>query len=84
MSELKVIIEKNGLTRDEAEDLLYKALSVSREGKTHSGEFDDPAMQSIIDLMQTLHKKVIDDILKETMAVLKEDLEVMGGSNGNE
>lgn len=78
MSELKVIIENNGLTREEAEDLLYKALSVSRDGKTHAaGKFDDPAMQSLVDIMIQLHSKITEDILKETMQVLQGDL------NGN-
>lgn len=64
--ELKIKIERpKDMSREEAEELLYKALSMPREGNAHEGGFQDPAMQSVADLMTQLHKRTVETLLDE-------------------
>lgn len=71
---LKVDIDRpKGMSREEAEELLYKALSVSRDGNAHQEGFKDPAMQSVADLMNKLHKRTIDALLDEIFSEIDKE-----------
>tara|TARA_R110000868_G_C10973188_1_gene771551 strand:+ start:86845 stop:87078 length:234 start_codon:yes stop_codon:yes gene_type:complete len=77
---VKVKIElKKGETKEEAEELLFKALDLHRTGEIHTREsFEDPAM---LDISQRV-AKVQEDIHAEMMAEIFEALD--GEYNGHE
>jgi hypothetical protein len=65
-SEVKIKVERpKGISREEAEDILYKALSIPREGNAHKEEFQDPAMQDLANIMKKLHEKIAEDIFQQ-------------------
>lgn len=73
-SELKIKIERpEGMTQEEAEELIYKALSMPRQGEAHQEEFQDPAMQNVVDIMVKLHKNIAKDIATEIFAQLDKE-----------
>lgn len=73
-SEIKIKIERSEkISQEEAEELIYKALSAPRNGNAHTEEFQDPAMQNVVDIMNALHKKIAKDLAKEISDEIEQD-----------
>ena len=67
---MKVKIElAKGETKEEAEELLYKALDSHRKGAQHSEDFQDPVMDQLFAEMKEDYGDIYDDMLQ---AIFKE------------
>lgn len=72
--ELKIKIERPaGMSQEEAENALYKALSMPREGNAHQDSFQDPAMQDVANTMEQLHSQISEDMLEEILTELDKE-----------
>ncbi len=69
---MKVKIERDSdQTEDEAEELLFKALSAQRNGNAHTGDhFPDAAMDHAANKMEVSYNKMLEDMLLEINGVL--------------
>lgn len=68
---VKVQLEK-GETREEAEELLLKALNSQRNGGAHKeDQFPDKAMEHMADKLKRQYRKVMSDIIEDIEGVLK-------------
>jgi hypothetical protein len=72
MPKVKIIVE-DGETMFEAEEMLFKALNASRTGEAHTENFDDPAMRSVLETMETMHKKQYEQMMREIEDILDEE-----------
>ena len=68
----KIILEKNE-SRDEAEELLIKALESHRTGSSHTEEFPDKAMEHIADILKGKHKDMFNEMLEDIFKLLDEE-----------
>lgn len=78
MPSVKIELKK-GETPEQAEELLFKAISSQRNGDTHAEDFSDPAMADLLNLMLTLGDQEYALMLQEINAALSEDFK-----NGHE
>lgn len=70
---IKIIIPKD-LDIFEADEVLYKALSMQAKGDTHMTEsFDDPAMVDVSHKMLDLHDKMYKEMLAEILETLEDE-----------
>jgi len=72
---MKVKIKLEGKeTVLEAEELLFKALSLHRSGDVHLNEsFDDPVMVDISNKMEKIHEDIYQEMMDEVIEALDED-----------
>lgn len=69
---IKIILDKDQ-TKEEAEDLLFKALELHKNGEVHIDEsFDDAAMIDTENRLKTIHSKIYADMLEEINEALEE------------
>lgn len=72
---VKVILEK-GETRDQADELLLKALASHQNGEAHEEDsFLDPAMQDVAAQMVLEYQKVHESMMREISEALDEEFE---------
>ena len=69
MATIKVILEK-GEQEHEAEEKLYKALELHRNGNLHKEDYHDPAMVDLTNKINDLHKKELTSLLEEISELL--------------
>ena len=74
MPNVKIELQ-NGETPEEAEELLFKAISAQRTGDIHREEFHDPAMRDMVQRMQRIHDENFQLMLQEIGQALNEDYE---------
>lgn len=68
----KIILEKNE-TRDEAEEVLLKALESHRTGSSHSEEFPDKTMEHVANKLKNKHQSMFREMLREIDQLLDEE-----------
>ena len=68
---IKIQLDKNQ-TPEEADNSLFKALSLHANGDAHEDKFDDPVMQ---DLLDDLERKFA-EMLSGTMAEIHNELDM--------
>jgi len=63
---MKVSIHlEKGETREEAEELLYKAVTAQRNGNIHTDQFPDPAMEHMAEKMKKRYQEMLVDMVRE-------------------
>lgn len=72
MAKVKIILD-SGETIQEAEDSLIKAITSQDRGEAHTESFDDPAMQSVVNKMEEIHKKIYQEMLADINEALDKD-----------
>lgn len=72
MAQVKIILGKNE-TMQEAEETLYKALDMHRNGDAHKEDFSDPAMRDVVQRMQSAHDKMYKEMMQEIEEVLDQE-----------
>ena len=73
MSTVKILLDE-GESAEEAEELLFKALSVKRGVKHDPQEsWDDPAMQDVENVMLDIYAKQYDLMIKEVIEALENE-----------
>lgn len=72
---IKIIIPKD-LDILEADEVIYKALSMQTKGDTHLKEsFEDPAMVDVSERLLSEHKKVYKEMISEIIEALESEYE---------
>lgn len=71
---VKVILEA-GETPENSENLLFKALESQRTGEAHTEAFPDPAMAHVAEVLQTQHKTMWDEMMREIFEELDGEYE---------
>lgn len=69
---VKITTDK-GQTKEEAEELLYKALDSHRKGAQHSEEFQDPVMSELYSKMKQNYGEIYDSMLEEIFKELDKE-----------
>lgn len=72
---MKIKIDCEGLTPEQAEEELFKALEFQRSGDIHGDEFLDSVMEETAQKMIAMHEKVWEDTLREIEEILDEEYE---------
>jgi hypothetical protein len=73
MGKVKIYVEE-GETLEEAEQDLQKALQYHSSGEVHDEDsYLDPAMKSLTDRLESMHKVMYDNIIKEVMEALDKE-----------
>lgn len=72
MAKVKIILD-SGETIQEAEDSLVKAIISQDQGQAHTEGFEDPAMQSTVNRMEEVHKKIYQEMLTEIFEELDKE-----------
>ena len=72
---VKIELEK-GETREQAEELLLKALTSHSHGDSHKDTFLDPAMQDLARHAVSEYEDIIQDLIREVFDVIDEEYEV--------
>lgn len=60
---VKIEVDK-GQTKEEAEEVLYKALDSQRTGAIHNQEFQDPVMNELFHKLKDVYGSIHDDMLQ--------------------
>lgn len=71
---IKIELDK-GQAPEEAEELLYKALTAKRSVDVHTEEFQDPVMEEAAQKMVNMHKQIWEESLEEILSILDEEYE---------
>jgi hypothetical protein len=72
---MKVKIEvQKGQTREEAEELLYKALDSHRTGAQHSQEFQDPVMRELDAELQHVYGEIYQEMLEDIFEIIDKEV----------
>ena len=72
MAHVKIILNKNE-TMHEAEETLFKALNMHRTGDQLTDDLQDPAMNDVVQRMETAHDKIYKEMMEEIEAVLDQE-----------
>lgn len=72
MAKVKIILD-SGESIQEAEDSLVKAITSHDRGEAHTDGFEDPAMQSVVNRMEEIHKKLYQEMLAEINEALDKE-----------
>lgn len=73
MAKVKIFVEE-GETLEEAEDLIQKALNFHSSGEVHDEDsYEDPAMGNLTTLLEAMHQKTYDNIIREVIQALDKD-----------
>jgi hypothetical protein len=73
MGKVKIYLDE-GETLEEAEEDLQKALNFHSSGEIHDEDsYQDPAMRDLTNLLEQLHKKAYDNIIREVIQALDKD-----------
>ena len=68
---IKIELDKNQ-SREEAEEILYKALNSQRTGAQHSEEFQDPVMNELYHQSVDFYGDLYEDMIAEIIKVLED------------
>jgi len=71
---VKITTDK-GQSREEAEELLYKALDSHRKGAQHSESFQDPVMDELFEEMKRNYGDIYDSMLSDIFDVIEKEHE---------
>lgn len=73
---MKVKIElSQNETKEEAEELLYKALDSQRTGAQHGEEFQDPVMNELYHNSLDVYGEIYDSMLEQIFAEIDKEFE---------
>lgn len=73
---MKVKIEADPKqTKDEAEEMLYKALDSQRTGALHNTEFQDPVMNELFHRLKGVYGELYDSMLQDIFKAIDEEFE---------
>lgn len=70
---VKIELDKNQ-TREEAEELLYKALDSHRKGAQHGEEFQDPVMAELYSEMKANYGEIYYSMLDQINALIDKEV----------
>ena len=77
MPKVRVELDKSE-TVEEAEELLFKALSAQRSGDLHDGKFHDPAMEDLSIRLAAMHEAEFEVMLREIYEAIEKEYEPNG------
>ena len=75
MAKVKIFLDK-GETIEDAEMQLRKAFDLHDEGGIHERQdYIDPAMQHVMDKLESLHKRAYEELLQEIIREIEKEYE---------